>query len=175
MKNKAAGFTLFEILIVIVIIGIVAAGAVLTVSHNRAWQQKVLVEQIVELLTLAQEYALLAPANVQVTVQHNSLQFKKWVVDEKLRGHFVTIDESYLHNFELPRDYTLHFKAASNQPEKAAKKSGNEEENSSTILISVSGDWTPFYIWIGLASKSPDYRIEGLESGGLLVHPINNE
>lgn len=164
MRNNVTtrrGFTLIEILIVLVVISIVAAGVTLTVGHNRSWNQKVFAEEVTELLSLAQEYAILQPATLQVTISHHQIQFQQWQIDARTqKGRWVSIDESYLKPLAIPADYAVRLTVLS-----AVAK--DEDQNNLPIVISMNGDWTPFQLWIGSVGAAPRFLIQGDRGGAL--------
>jgi prepilin-type N-terminal cleavage/methylation domain-containing protein len=161
MRNS--GFTLIELLIVLVIIAIVASVVTLTVGRNQVWQEKTLVEEMVEVLNSAKDYALLEPATVQVLIDPHRVQFRKWHVTEKMpRGEFVPIEESYLQPIDIGQGERLYLDVHAVGPKKSSR----------SIIISINGDWTPFDLWIGPASGA-HYRLQGTVGGGMRVVPVN--
>src|SRR6201986_4625207 len=69
------GFTLIEILIVIVIISIVSGIATLTLSSNRKKQYEYLANKLAHIITLAQEEAILRSAVLGFAFTPQSFQF----------------------------------------------------------------------------------------------------
>jgi len=164
--TKKGGFTLIEVLIVLIVISIVAIGVTLSIGHTTSWNQKLFVDEVREKLFLLQEYALLQPANVRVSLGSNRIQFFTWQVDEaKDRGAWVAINESYLEPITIPAGLSVRLDVATD----ATEEEEAEVEREQAILISLNGDWTPFHLWIGPAGAPPTYRINGLLGGELTM------
>jgi general secretion pathway protein H len=71
--NKSAGFTLIEILIVMVIISIVGAASLLSISRNKNSQMENFARQLTNLITLAQQQAMLQPAVIGMTFSDSTV------------------------------------------------------------------------------------------------------
>lgn len=167
-SQRQAGLTLIEVLVVLVIISIVAAGVTLTVGHNRSWSQKVFVEELSEVLTLAQEYAMLQPATIQVSLRDRALYFQEWRVDSKSgKGAWVPVETSSLQSLAIPSDYAVRMDVHVKQSE------NDEQDHRMPIVMSMNGDWTPFDLWVGLITESPQYRITGLPGGAMTVTNVD--
>jgi hypothetical protein len=54
------------------------------------------------------------------------------------------------------------------------KKNSDSSETAPTLIISTSGDITPFVIWIGKQNATPLYKIIGDASGRIHYQKIEN-
>lgn len=168
-RAQQFGFTLIELLIVMVIISVVAAGVTLSIGHNRTWQQKMFVEEVAEKLSLAQEYAILQPANLQVTIAANHIQFKEWRVDEKTQqGRFVQVKDPYLQALPIPDEYIVRLQVVTAQSSVSADDD-TETEKKPAIYISMNGDWTPFDISISRLNDARYDHVHGVLGGDLSI------
>lgn len=162
--NRVRGFTLIEVLIVLVIISVVATGVTLTVGHNRVWTQKAFVDEVSEVLSLAQEYAILQTATVRVIVNDNHIRFQKLQFDDKRpEGYWVQVDEPYLQALPIPSGLTVRLETQIPH--------SDEEKNDVApfVVISMNGDWTPFSLWIGREGERALYHLTGVRGGALKV------
>lgn len=153
-KKSSSGYTLIEILIVIVIISIVAAFAVLTIGHNQNKKIESLGKEIANMIELAEEQAMLQPALLSFSVQNNSYQFNQY---QPLSKSWRPITDSLLgkHIFSGAIQVSLHNTAQEN------------EEKNFMLIITPSGDITPFVILIGSKNKAPSYQIIGTAQGDI--------
>ena len=76
--RRNSGFTLIEVLIVIFIISIVSTTALMTIGRNENRRLETLAIQITQMLTLAEEEALLQPAVIGLAISDTSFQFLRY-------------------------------------------------------------------------------------------------
>jgi len=75
VSGNRCGFTLIEILVVILIISIVTSVALLSISRNENRQLETFTKDLVQTLTLAQEQAMLQPAVLGLAIERHTYQF----------------------------------------------------------------------------------------------------
>ena len=80
-QRSSKGFTLIEILIVIVIISITAGVAVMTLSMNQHKKFELVSQRMVNLILLAEEEAMLRSVILGFTVSAHSFQFYEYQHD----------------------------------------------------------------------------------------------
>src|SRR5438445_13371118 len=84
MKQPSyAGFTLLEILVVLVIMNIVAGMAVLTIDRNANKRLQTFTQTLMQSLTLAEEQALLQPATLGLAFTPHSFCFYEYRLKQK--------------------------------------------------------------------------------------------
>jgi hypothetical protein len=140
----------------------------LTVGHNRAWSQKAFVDEMTEVLSLAQEYAILQTTTVRILVNDDYLRFEKLQFDEKRpEGYWSQIDDSFLQPLSISPGLSVRLETQLPQ--------SDDEKNDVVpfIVISMNGDWTPFNLWIGPQGEQALYHLIGLRGGALNV--VNTE
>jgi general secretion pathway protein H len=155
-----SGFTLIELLIVIVIISIVSSVALLTISHNK--NSEYFAHEFVQLMALTEHEALLRPATFGIGLTPTSYQFyiynseKKWsaLTDKNLKPHSIS-DK-------------IHITLKMN--DKIVNLDGKP-----VIIISDSGDITPFVMFVGAPGKEPLYQIIGEANGNIKSEPFHEE
>lgn len=159
MTTVNQGFTLIEILIVIVIISIVSGIAALTISRNQQKQYESLANRLSHLITLAEEEAMLRPATLGLAFTPESFQFFEYqnkATENKTHWQAQT-DKLYgLHSFSPNIKLTVKVQ------NKTVALDGQPH-----IIISASGDIVPFTIWIGKEDEPPSYQVTGYANGNV--------
>jgi general secretion pathway protein H len=152
-ENKTIqGFTLVEILIVMLIISIVASVAALTITTNQNKNIENFTHQLVNIIQLSCEEAMLRPATLGLAFTSNTYQFyqfqKKWIpLTDKIYGK---------HSFSSSIKLSLKVQ------NKTVPLDGKPY-----LIISTSGDISPFVILIGKQNHSPLFKITGETNGNI--------
>lgn len=161
------GFTLIEILIVMVIISIVSGIALLTITNNPHKQIENFAHQLTNLITLAKEEAMLRPATLGLAFTQTSFQFfgykNKTTEDE---SPWQPLNDRNLGLRSLPSQIQITLKIQN----KSAALS-----NKPQIIISESGDITPFVIFIGKKGEGAYYQIKGDANGQIKSEAVREE
>lgn len=159
-KITARGFTLIELLIVILIISLVSGIAVMTISHNQKKEYEYLANSLTHLITLAEEEAMLRPATIGIGFTANSFQFFAYnkTVTTGLLWEALTDKPYGSHHF------SDHIKIVVIIQNKAVPLDGKPY-----LIISTSGDITPFTILIGKEDETPSYQVKGYSDGSVIV------
>lgn len=154
------GYTLVEILIVLFIISIVTSVALLTIGHNDNKKMEAFANELTQMVTLAEEQAMLQPAVLGVTFNQHSFQFAslQMAADDK-KNNWVAFQDTVLKQQTIPHgiQVTIH-----NGQESSSNKSENKNPQ---IIVSPNGDVTPFTIYIGKVGKKPSYAVVGDANG----------
>lgn len=169
IKKSVRGFTLIELLIVIVIISIVSGVAVLTISHNQNTRFDAVAKQITNILTLAEEQAMLKPAILGLELTDTTFQFYEYddnATDKQHLWRAVTNKELGLHRIPDGTQLTLKIR------DKVIPNEPNNDTPQPHLIISTSGDIIPFTILIGKPGSKPQYHIIGEANGSLSNGPI---
>lgn len=161
------GFTLIEILIVMVIISIVSGVAALTINSNQHKQFETAAAKIANLVTLAEQEAMLRPATIGVAFTSDAFQFFVYQQDEKTK-QFVwqPLSDSALKKHTLPSHTHITLKTEN----KNVAADGEPH-----IIITQSGDITPFVILIGKTGDAPYYQISGKANGEVISEIFHAE
>jgi general secretion pathway protein H len=160
--NAKAGFTLIELLIVIVIISIVSSVALLTISHNQNKNIENFSHEFVHLMTLAEHEAMLRPATLGLAFTDSSYQF--YIYKPGMKWQPLTDKNLNLHRIPNKTHITLKMN------NKIIALNGKP-----IIIISESGDITPFEILLGEPEKYPTYEITGQANGIIKSEAIHAE
>lgn len=162
-RSRAAGFTLIEVLIVILIISIVTTVAMLTISHNENRQLQTFATELSQIVSLAEEQALLQPRELGINIADSDIEFKSLMHDEKTKtSAWQPLDDEVLKSYAIPSNFqiSLEVSGAAVKDDKNKKDNeGNDKPPAPPIIISTNGGITPFVMYIGLKGQSPKYAI----------------
>lgn len=158
------GYTLIEILIVLFIISIVTSMAFLTIGSNENRQLESFANELTQILTLAEEQAMLQPSVLGLSLNEHSFQFASYdsVTDEKTKV-WTPLQDKLLGRQRIPRGVALSVEVG----EKRTGSVQESEKNNPQIIISTNGDITPFTIYVGKPGEKPRYAIRGDADGSV--------
>lgn len=167
MIHRAKGYTLIEILIVIFIISIVSTVALLTIGHNQNRRLETLATQITQLLTLAEEQAMLQPAVMGLSIGESSFQFLSYQPDaDGQQMHWAALQDKALQAHAIPDGIALSLQLADQSTAE------DDKTQSPQIIISTNGDITPFTLYIGKQGYAPRYVVKGEADGTVTSHEL---
>jgi general secretion pathway protein H len=156
--SSALGFTLIEILIVLFIISIVSCIAILSINHNENRQLETFANELTQMLSLAEEQAMLQPSVLGLILDHQSFRFASYHENER-KNQWTMLKDNLLNEQHIPKEVNVSLEAGD---------VGEEDEGpikKPQIIISTNGDITPFTIYIGRRGKKPRYVIRGEADG----------
>ncbi|MCP4407036.1 MAG: type II secretion system minor pseudopilin GspH [Gammaproteobacteria bacterium] len=142
----ATGFTLFELLVTLVIISIIVTMTVLSIGDNQAERERRLTEQLATLMELAQESALFNAEEFALHFWRHGYSFYR-LDGEQWQ---LIMNDAQLRTRELPEDIviTLYLEGLKVKlPELFLPES--ETKTQPQIFILSSGETTPFEIRLG--------------------------
>lgn len=162
------GFTLLEILIVLVIMAILAgAASVSFIGADRTAKIKNLGEELALLLPVAEQQAILLPAQIGLVFSNNSYHFYQYVLndDDPTQGDWQPIQGDTAFN---PRDFssdiTIQIELIDTAPEVIPEDDQNIHPQ---IIFYSSGDITPFKMTFAFKDKAPIYVLTGTADGAI--------
>ncbi len=157
--TKMKGFTLIEILVVLFIISIVTAVALLTIGKNEQREVKRFAEELTQILTLAEEQAMLQPTVLGLALNQDSFHFASYQLEtDKKKNYWKPLQDNLLGKHRIPSDIEVNIKMG-----KESKAVSHEPQ----IIISTNGDLTPFTIYVGKQGEKPLYEIKGDADGNV--------
>lgn len=156
-KSRHKGFTLIEILIVIAIISIVASVATLTIHFNQSKQMEGIAQNLKNLITLAEEEAILRPAILGLAFSENHFQVYKYQENTKT---WQSLPNKVFQKHNIPDKTHITLKIHN----KEIPANGIPQ-----LIISSNGDIPAFTISIAKNGESPSYEVIGEESGNVYV------
>jgi len=157
------GYTLIEILIVMVIISIVAMTAVLSIHVNDNRRLSALAHEIANLISLTEEEALLRPAVLAFVPSQQGFGFVKYDND---KHQWQALLQKPLDTHVLPNDIELILKIH----DKVVPV-----DSAPQLIFSTNGDITPFIILLGIKDKPSHYQITGESNGEIRVETTHTE
>jgi general secretion pathway protein H len=153
---KPFGFTLIEILVVLIIISIVSATVLFTVHPNQSRQMENFSNELVDTLHLAAEEALLKSEILRMRFTNNVYIFERYMPDKK--------DDE--HQWQPLNDNVLGPHLVPNFVGVSLSIKGEEfVDKEPVIIFSSSGDVTPFTIYIARKGEPPAFLITGEADG----------
>lgn len=161
---KKQGFTLIEIMVVVIIIGIVVSFITLAINNGGETQQlQQEAQRLASLLTFANQEAVLQAKELGVAFTSEGYRFYEWQYQhwQGLNNHDL------FHPRILPPTIQLAFYLADESVQLG------EEQLKPQLLLLSSGEFTPFEI--RLMTKSHEqryYRLTGDVTGNVNVQPI---
>lgn len=156
--KKTQGFTLIEILVVMLIISITAGVAVITLSTNQHNLSRSTATDIMRALELAETESLLKPAILSFSLTPCGWRFEIFTSEDKQPDAWHPLTGQALSGRCIPERLRLRLSAKGNR-----------------ILITPGGDITPFTLLIGKKNAAPEWRITGKASGDIQMEPFHAE
>jgi len=156
--SKAAGFTLLEILVVVLIIGVLSAVFLLSVDSNREEKGKHEAQRFAALMKLAGQEAMLRSRELAVEIFPDGYRF---LVSEEQQ--WQPLEDDILTPQQLPEGMSLllQFDGAD-----VAWADAQEVEAPRIYLLS-TGEMTPFELTLLIEGLDYSYRVNGGVSGKL--------
>lgn len=162
--RKHAGFTLIEIMIVVLIISIVTSVGVLTISRNNNKEIEMFAKELTQVIKMAEEQAMLQPTELGLMMHDQAYQFAALqTADNTKAPHWSALDDNVLGQHVIPEQIEVRVDTHSPQ-------TVDEDENaqkSPQLVISTNGDVTPFTIYVGKKGAKPRFAITGDADGNI--------
>lgn len=168
-RATAGGFTLIEILVVVVIIGVLSAGLLLSISltgRDRDLEKEG--DRFFTLLNYAREQAELQTREYGVILQDDSYEFVSYDVH---RGIWRSIfEDDVLRLRHLP--YGLNFKLVIDTRPVVLKKPADAKDKTPQLMIFSSGDLTQFKVTIERDGGDHSLTILQDDKGNIVEQPM---
>lgn len=166
----ALGFTLLEVLVVMVLIGIISSFAVLTVGRNPPQLLTEEGQRLAALITLQQQEALLT--GEMRSIQFHTSGYAVYRFHSPQGWQPLEMDD-YLVRRNLPADMELQLWVEQRRIALAVVKSN---AHSPQVLLLNSGEMTPFSVIFSQAhvtTNTPPYRVTGDALGRLTLDLVD--
>jgi general secretion pathway protein H len=165
-RRVTKGFTLIEILIVILIISIVSGVALVTFSGNKNKQLETLAKQLTYLIIHAESEAILQPQTLGLALSHDHFQFYHYTSSSLEDNAWQAITTKNLGLHKIPEYIQISLQV--NHETKPL-------DGKPHIIISESGDMTPFRITIAKVGSKPSYIVRGEANGEVKTEVYHEE
>lgn len=161
--HRAAGFTLIELLVVLFIISIVTTTTLMTISHNENRDIETFAKELTQMVSLAEEQAMLEPNVLGISLASNSVRFSSLGKDtETNKSVWLPLEDRTLNNFVIPGNIQVSLEVAGGKVDIVNGKNAIPQ-----IIISTNGDVTPFVMYVGKKGKKPLYAITADADGNV--------
>lgn len=175
LARRSAGFTLLELMVVLVIIGIILSFAVLSLGgddYAELMEQET--HRMITLLGLASDEAVLRGDELAVLFTEDGYSFL--ILDDQ-RQWRLTGDDGLLKSYTLPKGVDLRLEiegeppiltaAAADVEEQLADKADEDEELQPQVFILSSGEMTPFTVTFMSSQSRTRYHLTASLLGSL--------
>jgi len=160
---RQAGYTLIEILIVLFILGIVTSVALLSIGRNDNKQMESFANEITQIMTLAEEQAMLEPNVLGLSIAEHSFEFASLQPTKgSNKKAWLPLEDVILGKHPIPKNIQLGIVLGG-----GALDADKEKSKGPQIIISMNGDMTPFTIYVGKRGEKPKYAIIGDGDGNV--------
>lgn len=169
-QRRQTGFTLLELLVVIVILGIVAATAVFsigTLGRDDRLQEEAL--RLTTLLRLASEEALLSGRDIGLYLEEDNYRFLLYS-RETFQWLLLEGDDIF-RPWNLPEE--VYFSVAVEDREIVLEPLDDIEAIEPQVAVFSSGDITPFEIYLNRELSDQQYLVEGLPNGDIELQELD--
>ena len=181
-RAAAQGFTLIEILIVMLIISIVGGVAMLSISVNQTTRYKNLAQQITALLALGEEQALLQDAVYGLGFSAKAFQYYQFDVNKT--PHWQPLTDKVMGKRTIPDGVQISVQVQGKLLPLLKDETNNDSDNvdlnkdafagvKPQIIFATNGDILPFTILIGKTGSLPRYQITGNANGSIESAALN--
>lgn len=164
MRKVIRGFTLIEILVVMFIVSIITGVAMLSIGRNDNKKIETFANELTQLLTLAEEQAILQPSVLGLSLSEHSLQFSSYRQEaSQKKQSWTPLQDKILGHHPIPNGIQVGLEIG----EIKTSALQGTVKNHPQIIISTSGDVTPFTIYVGKRGEKPLYAIRGDADGNV--------
>lgn len=153
-RTRQRGFTLLEMLVVLVLIGVMVAVMVISRGTDRSAAYEQEARRLVELMRLAQEEAILNGRELALRFQPQAYEFQQQIEDQ-----WQTLQQPRLFR---PRRLDSDVRLSLYQDGQAVALNQAEDIR---ILILSSGELTPFELYVGSEAEPRLFHIRATDIG----------
>jgi general secretion pathway protein H len=166
LSFKQKGFTLVEVLVVMVIISIVGSISLLSLGYNQNARYEKVGEQIKQMLALSSEESLLQASILGLGFSKDNFQVYRYQDQtDKTNNPWRKIADAALGMHHIPKDVQITVKVGGKV---IPTMKDDMAESQPQLLIDTAGNIIPFTILIGKAGAKPHYQVQGAADGSVI-------
>lgn len=154
------GFTLIEILVVIVLLGIILTVAMISIGNTQSGKLKEDMRRLLQIMRLAHEEAITNQQTLAMKFSAHGYALQRY--DEKGKIWVSVTDPDFFRARKLDEDYKIRLLQDGLSVSLTDKDSGK-------VLMYSSGEMTPFELDIGLPDSHINYHMSGDLMGKLTI------
>jgi general secretion pathway protein H len=168
-RSAAGGFTLVEILVVVVIIGVLSAGLLLSVSlTGRDQDLEKESDRLLNLMNYAREQSELQTREYGIIIQDDNYEFVSYDVHKDIWRPII--EDDILRLRRLP--YGLDFKLVVETRPVVLKKPKDAKDKTPQVMIFSSGDVTQFELIMEREGGVHSVTILQDDKGNIIAKPM---
>ena len=166
--SSRSGFTLLEMLVVVVIVGIVFTFIQLNLGQNQSRQVEAEARRLFRLMQLASEESVLESKEMGLRLSDTEYNFFIWNADNRSWAPITEDKVFHPESFDPDTEVALFMEgdAVKMASDPNSEKENDEEANSPQILFLSSGEISPFQLELYGAYEKDKYKMTGSFTGG---------
>ena len=161
------GFTLIEILVVMILLGIIMSIAVLSIGNSQSDQLEEDMRRLLQVMRLAHEEAIIKQQTLAIKFSPHGYELLRLDSSGKKKIWIPLTDPPFFQPRTLDEDYEIKLM------QDGFSVSLNEED-AGRVAIYSSGEMTPFELIISLPDSEINYRLSGDLMGELEIEDLQD-
>ncbi len=157
------GFTLIEILVVIVLLGIIMTFAMISIGNTQSEKLEEDMRRLLQIMRLAHEEAITNQQTLAMKFSSHGYALQRY--DDKGKIWIRVTEPAFFRPRKLDEDYEIKLVQDGLGVSLTDKDSGK-------VLFYSSGEMTPFELSISLPDSDTDYRLSGNLMGKLSIEGL---
>ncbi len=159
------GFTLIEILVVMILLGIIMTIAMLSIGNSQSEQLEEDMRRLLQIMRLAHEEAIINQQTLAMKFSPHGYALQRY--DGKGKIWIPVTEPAFFQAKKLDQGYEIKLL-------QEGLKVSLEKEDGGKVMMYSSGEVTPFELNIGLPDSEINYRMTGDLMGNLEIEGLQS-